>query len=117
MLNLLSAIFSDKEGLTHYHTMQHFDTLKISCGKLREMEKLLVTSNFSFSHHVFYPIWHLFFILNALLDQSKTFSFGNGCKELTKIEIADFVILQTFFNNKSNVTHLSRFVFERAETW
>ena len=25
----------------------------------------IVTSNFSFSHNVFYPIWHLFFILNA----------------------------------------------------
>ena len=55
--------------LTHYHTMPHFDTLKIySCKKktLREKEKLLVTSNFSFSHDVFYPLWHLFFILNAL---------------------------------------------------
>ena len=30
---------------------------------LWEKEKLLVTSNFSFSHNVFYPIWHLFFIL------------------------------------------------------
>ena len=26
----------------------------------------LATSNFSFSQNVFYPIWHLFFILNAL---------------------------------------------------
>ena len=28
------------KGLTHYHTMLHFDTLKInSCGKQREKEK------------------------------------------------------------------------------
>ena len=51
--------------LTHYHTMPHFDALNIySCGK--PDEKLLVTSNFSLSYNVFYPIWHLFFILNAL---------------------------------------------------
>ena len=33
---------------------------------LWEKEKLLVTSHFSFSHIVFYPIWHFIFILNAL---------------------------------------------------
>ena len=53
---------------THYQTIVHFDALKInSCGKhCEKREKLLVTSNFSFSHNVFYPIWHLFSILNAL---------------------------------------------------
>ena len=36
--------------------MPHFDALKIySCGKQCE------TSNFSFTHNVFYPIWHFFF--------------------------------------------------------
>ena len=56
-----------KFGLTHYHTMPHFDALKIyRCGKLSKEEKLLVTSNFSFSHNVSYPTWHLFFILHAL---------------------------------------------------
>ena len=40
---------------------------KDSCGKhFEKKEKLLVTSNFSFSHNVFYPTWHLFYILNAL---------------------------------------------------
>ena len=49
--------------------MPHFDTLNyIQLWKtLLEKEKLLVTSNFSFSHNVFYPIWQLFFILKALL--------------------------------------------------
>ena len=47
--------------LTHYHTMPHFEALKIySCGRhCEKKEKLLVTSNFSFSHIVFYPIWHI----------------------------------------------------------
>ena len=62
--------------------MTHFDSLKIySCGK--HCEKLLVTSNFSYSHNVFYPIWHLFFTFMSStiyfnLDQSKTLSSGNG---------------------------------------
>ena len=30
----------------------------------KKREKLLVTSNFSFSHNVFYPMWYLFFILS-----------------------------------------------------
>ena len=34
--------------------------------KLREKEKLFVTNNFSFSHSVFYSIWYLFYILDAL---------------------------------------------------
>ena len=50
------------------------------------MEKLLITSNFSFSHNVFYPIWHLFFYFECTLkchlqfvwDQSKILSSGNG---------------------------------------
>ena len=38
--------------LTHYHTIPHFDLLKIySCRK-----QAIVTSNFSFSHNVFYPL-------------------------------------------------------------
>ena len=46
------------------------------------------------SHNVFYPIWHLFFILNAfkmssaiclILDQSKILSSGNGLKELAML--------------------------------
>ena len=55
--------------LTHYHTMPHFDPLKIYIyGKhCEEKEKLLVTSNFSFSHNVFYPIWHFFFHFKCIL--------------------------------------------------
>ena len=51
--------------LTHYHTMTHFDALKMySCGKhCEKKEKLLVTSNFSFSYFVFYPIKALIFHL------------------------------------------------------
>ena len=65
---ILIGLFIDI--LTHYHTMSHFDALKkYSCGKhCEKKEKLIETSNFSFSHNVFYPIWHLhvFFVLNAL---------------------------------------------------
>ena len=52
------------KGLTYYNTMPHFDAqtspflLVCSISYLKtlwEKEKLLVTSNFSFSHSVFYP--------------------------------------------------------------
>ena len=54
--------------LIHYHTILHFDELRIySCGKhCEKKEKLLEISNSSFSHNVFYPIWHLFPILNFI---------------------------------------------------
>ena len=51
----------------------------------REKEKLLVTSNFSFSHSVFYPFWKTQPFLSSLellcansfsLEGSKTLSFG-----------------------------------------
>ena len=52
---------------TNNHTIPHFDALRyIAVENIVRKEKLLVKSNFSFSHNVFYPIWHLFFILNAL---------------------------------------------------
>ena len=44
------------EEMTHYHTIPHFDSLMIMWKTLREKEKLIVTSNFSFSENVFYPI-------------------------------------------------------------
>ena len=53
-------------GLTHYHIMPHFDAYIAEDNIVRKKKKLLVTSNFSFSHNVFYPIWLLFFILNAI---------------------------------------------------
>ena len=44
----LAILAESQQTLTHYHTMPHFDALKI------------VTSNFSFSHYVFYPIQYFF---------------------------------------------------------
>ena len=77
---------------------------------MRENEKLLVTSNFSFSHNVFYsdncvPIWpyfstqiivspfgHIFDILSlfaAELEEPKIFVSGKGLKKLVqKMEAA-----------------------------
>ena len=51
--------------LTHYHTMPHFEALTIYSFIYNIVGKgeLLATNNFSFPHNVFYPIWHLFFIL------------------------------------------------------
>ena len=49
--------------LTHYHTMPHFDTLKIySCGNIVRKGEIACYKHFSFSHNVFCPIWHLFFL-------------------------------------------------------
>ena len=65
----VNPVANDLFDLTHYHTMPHFDTPKIyiiTVENIVRKEKLLVTSNFSFSHNIFYSIWHLFFILNAL---------------------------------------------------
>ena len=46
------------------HNAAFWHTKEIWLWKtLWEKEKLLATINFSFSHNVFYPIWHLFFIL------------------------------------------------------
>ena len=50
--------------LTHSHTMTPFDAPGKSLLKtLWEKEKLLVTSNFSFSHSVFLPVWITFYLL------------------------------------------------------
>ena len=61
---------------------------------LQEKEKMLVTSIFSFSHHVFYPYQikfqffkYIYFVMyeNAFnLDQSKIWSFGKEHKTYTK---------------------------------
>ena len=54
------------DELTHYHTIPHFDALKIySLENIVRREKLHVISNFYFSHNVFYHIWYLISILNA----------------------------------------------------
>ena len=45
--------------------------------KLQEKEKLLVTSNFSFSHSVFYPFGELLTIfIKFIIDVFKLFQFG-----------------------------------------
>ena len=53
----LSIFFYCKSDSAHFS----FST-EIPC----QICPLLVTSNFSFSHNVFYPIWYLFSILNEL---------------------------------------------------
>ena len=45
--------FSDKPLFLHVCSKSLLKTL-------REKEKLLITSNFSFSHSVFYPFWRIF---------------------------------------------------------
>ena len=51
-----SKIVMSGYALTHSHTMTPFDTPgKQAFWKHWEKEKLLVMSNFSFSHSVFYP--------------------------------------------------------------
>ena len=56
-----------KRPFTHYHTMPNFDAIKTySCQKHGEKGAIACNKHFSFSHNVFYPVWHLFFILNAL---------------------------------------------------
>ena len=48
-------------------TFQHTKDIQL-WKTLWEKEKLLVVSNFSFSHNVFYPIWYLFSILKCRLQ-------------------------------------------------
>ena len=53
--------------LTHYHTIPHFDALKIySCGKYHEKKRNCCNKPFLLFSQCFLPKWHLFFILNAL---------------------------------------------------
>ena len=62
------------QQLTHYHTILHFDALKIHVYRHNIAVENIVRKGkiacnkkfFSFSHNVFYPIWYLFFTLNAL---------------------------------------------------
>ena len=88
-IKLSMFIEKDFHCLFLYHTIPHFDEVKISCcGKHGD---LLVTSNFSFSHNVFYPIGTYFPFLKPFkmssaisfnLDQSKILSSGNELKPL-----------------------------------
>ena len=60
------------------HNEEFWRTLRyIAMQNIVTKEKLLVTSKFSFSQNVFYPIWYLFFILNALWNVvCNLFQFG-----------------------------------------
>ena len=56
-------------GVTHYLTMSHFEALKIyGCGKHCEKGEIACSKQFLLSHNVFYTLWYLFFILNALFN-------------------------------------------------
>ena len=48
-------------SLTHYNIMPHFDALKI----YKATENIVRKGEIACSN-VFYPTWHLFFILKAL---------------------------------------------------
>ena len=64
--------------LTHSHTMTPFDAPgKQAFSEHWEKEKLLVMSNFSFSHSVFYPLRQLSAIyVKSEIVVSKLFQFG-----------------------------------------
>ena len=49
---------------TQYHIFMHYRYVAVE--NIVRIVKLIVSSNFSFSHNVFYLLWHLIFILHAL---------------------------------------------------
>ena len=57
-----SKILLCGNGLSHYHTMPHFDTLKIYSN----------SKQFLLFHNVFYPAWHFFFYFKSTLTLSQT---------------------------------------------
>ena len=67
-----------KMVLTYYHTMPHFDALKIySCGKHCEKRRNCLLQAISPFRNVFFPRWHFIFILNALQNViCSLFQFG-----------------------------------------
>ena len=89
-LNLVtSEILLFGTGLTHYHTMPHFDALKIySCGKMCEKWRICLEQAISpfftmFSNlHGTYLSFYMYFNRSSAicfnLDQSKILSSANG---------------------------------------
>ena len=81
------AYFSNFNPLLHRYSFRHIKNRQL-LKTLREKEKLLVTSNFSFSHNVFYSIRYLCLHLSTFFDiislfavelgKSKIGLFGNG---------------------------------------
>ena len=62
--------------LTHYHTMPHFDALKIIIQLENIVRKGEIAWNKCFTN-VFYPIWHFFFfILHFKNVVCNLFEFG-----------------------------------------
>ena len=95
---------------------------------LWEKEKLLVTSNFSFSHSVFNPIKELSAIFNKFkIVVCKLFqfggvqdlSFGKGLKcrinSLPNDKIFNWSKLKAFADDKINVTEKMKFVLKMME--
>ena len=99
---------------------------------LWEKEKLLVKSNFSFFHSIFYPF--LLFSPNLKLSSASTFSLekskicclgkgklnlkvssANSFKPIPTWQILDQTKLKAFAKNKINVTKMIISVFDRVE--
>ena len=59
------------DTLTHYHTMPHFDALKIY-----SLKNIVRNKQFLLSHNVFHPIWHLFFIFKCTLKMLSAICFN-----------------------------------------
>ena len=86
---VLIIIKVTKPVSTHYHTMPHFDALKIhSCGKHYEKRRNCLEqaispflTMFSTLHGTYFSFWMHFKMSSAIcfnLDQSKILSSGNG---------------------------------------
>ena len=84
---------------------------------LWEKEKLLTTSNFSFSHSVFYPFAYFLPFSSNLklstansfsLEESKNLSSGNGLRELRLVcTFSNFLICKYFNLNNGKICHLA----------
>ena len=70
-------------------------------------EKLLVTSNFSFSHDVFYSYI-------SIVHQNAALC-GNGLTLYQTTKIVDFSKLEAFADNKINVTQKLKFALGRVD--
>ena len=98
MLISVASLLCVSYTLTHSHTMTPFEAL---LKTLWEKEKLLVTSNFSFTHSVFYQF--LLFTSNSKLssadcfnlDQSKILLSGNGLS--TQVIQTTYKAIQTTY--------------------
>ena len=99
---------------THYHTMPHFDALKIySCGKHCEKRRnclqkasspiLTMFSTLHGTYFLFQMHFKMSFAISFNLDQSKILSSGNGLKS-------------SLFTRKSNYVHDLRLAHSHTMT-